>query len=200
MLQTFSGRKASQDEEELRGFISLLNEEGVKSYGEIGSREGDTFHEILSSLANCRGVAMDLPGGLWGKVTTRSKLEAAINDLVKNSIDASCMFGDSKTAAAIRMFHGRGPYDAILIDGDHTLDGCTADWNNYRGMARIIAFHDIVGHGQIEKVHRNQVEVPVLWESIKSQGYRTVEFIAAGSSMGIGVVYTDSLPQEHHEL
>lgn len=188
MLTTFSGRRPSQIEEELNGFVDLLRAEGVKVYGEVGAREGDTFHHVLSALPGCRGVAMDLPGGLWGKLSTRAKLERAIADLTANGRDASCMFGDSKTAAAIRQFQGRGPYDAILIDGDHTLTGVTADWNNYRGMARIIAFHDIVGTGQRDRVQQREVEVPVLWESIKASGLRTMEFVAPGSAMGIGVV------------
>lgn len=68
MLTTFSGRRPSQMEDELNGFINLMREHGVKSYGEIGAREGDTFHHVLSNLPGCRGVAMDLPGGLWGKL------------------------------------------------------------------------------------------------------------------------------------
>lgn len=192
MLTTFSGRRPSQIEEELNGFVDLLRAEGVRSYGEIGAREGDTFHHVLTALPECRGVAMDLPGGLWGKLSTRAKLERAIADLMASGRKASCMFGDSKTEATIRMFQGRGPYDAILIDGDHTLPGVTADWNNYRGMARIIAFHDIVGAGQTDRVHNREVEVPILWESIKASGLRTVEFVAPGSAMGIGVVLQEA--------
>lgn len=188
MLTTFSGRRPSQQEFEIDGFVELLRTHGVKSYGEIGAREGDTFHHVLTSLPGCTGVALDLPGGLWGKASTRSQLEAAVADLEGKGIKASCMFGDSKGAATIRLFQGRGPYDAILIDGDHTLAGVTADWENYRHMARIVAFHDIVGEGQREKVFGRHVEVPLLWETIKFSGYKTVEFVAPGSTMGIGCV------------
>lgn len=191
-LTTFSGRKASQHPDELSAFVDLLLEHQVQSYGEIGSREGDTFHHVLTSLRGCRGVAVDLPGGLWGKVTTRSKLEIAVADLTARGIEASCMFGDSKTLATKQLFQGRGPYDAILIDGDHTLEGVTADWGNYRSMARIIAFHDIVGVGQREKRPGGRVvEVPTFWRVLKSQGYNTVEFVAPGSKMGIGCVLLD---------
>lgn len=190
MLTTFSGRKASQDAYELDGFVQLMRERGVKSYGEIGSREGDTFHHVLTSLPRCRGVAVDLPGGRWGRVTTRSQLERAVADLGPR---ASCMFGDSKTLATVRLFQSRGPYDAILIDGDHTLEGVTADWGNYRSMAPLIAFHDIVGEGQREKRPGGcAVEVPTFWRILKSQGYNTVEFVAPGSKMGIGCVLLDT--------
>lgn len=197
MLKTFSGRKASQDEFELRSFIALLQDHGVRRYLEVGSREGDTFHEVLKSLpAGSTGLACDLPGGLWGKVTTRRKLEAAVNDLVTRGYPASTLFGDSKDRDVIEFVAGAGPYDAILIDGDHTYKGVKADWDNYRHMAPLIAFHDITGAGQAEKVYGRQVEVPVLWEEIKAAGYRTTEFIAPDSLMGIGVVFTNSLQQE----
>lgn len=184
---TFSGRIASQDAEELSQFLALLKAENVKSYGEIGAREGDTFYAVLKALG-CRGVAMDLPGGAWGKESTRPKLERVIGALHADGFDASAIFGDSTTDATIRQFSGRGPYDAILIDGDHRLDGVTADWRNYRSMARIIAFHDIDGDGQQSK-RGEVVEVPILWQSIKRAGLRTQEFITPNSHMGIGVVW-----------
>ena len=190
MLTTFSGRKPSQNAHELGAFVNFLRAQGVQRYGEIGARDGDTFHHILTALPECRGVAMDLPGGLWGHENTRQRLERAVADL---GTRASCLFGDSKTLATMRLFQGRGPYDAILIDGDHTLQGVTADWGNYRGMARIVAFHDIVGVGQREKKPGGRpVEVPTFWRVLKSQGYNTVEFVAPGSKMGIGCVLLDT--------
>jgi hypothetical protein len=187
----FSGRtKISQNKFELESFIDLLKAENVKRYGEIGARHGDTFHSVMQSLpAWSSGVALDLPGGLWGDPKTRRYLERAVVDLEKRGYRASCMFGDSKASSTIGMFCGRGPYDAILIDGDHTLEGVTADWMNYRSMSRLVAFHDIVGTGQAERISNRPVEVPLLWKSIKSAGYRVQEFVAPGSKMGIGVVW-----------
>ena len=81
-------------------------------------------------------------------------------------------------------------YDAALLDGDHTYAGVSKDWQLYRNIAPIIAFHDIVGTGQAEKVHGNPVEVPRLWAEVKDSGVETVEFVSEGSKMGIGVVLT----------
>lgn len=189
MLKTFSGRCASQNEWELRAFIQLIVERGARRYLEIGAREGDTFHEVMMSLPKgATGVAVDLPGGLWGKDSTRHQLPAAVEDVTKNSRKASFLFGDSSTDATRRLIVGRGPYDAILIDGDHTYSGVLADWRAFGGMAPIVAFHDIVGAGQSERVTGREVEVPRLWAEIKASGLRTVEFVAPGSKMGIGVV------------
>jgi hypothetical protein len=59
-------------------------------------------------------------------------------------------------------------------------------------MAPLIAFHDIVGEGQAEKVYGSPVEVPILWGSIKRTAVKVEEFIAEGSRMGIGVVHTET--------
>lgn len=187
---TFSGRRASMEVGELEGLLGLLASESVRVYGEIGAREGDTFHAVMSSLPlGSKGVALDYPGGHWGHEGSRHRLERAVNDLNKKGYAASCMFGDSTTAGCIRQFAARGPYDAIFIDGDHQLEGVTADWNNYRKLARIVAFHDIDGEGQADK-HGARVDVPILWQIIKTYGLRTAEFLTRGSHMGIGVVWT----------
>lgn len=192
MLQTFSGRNPSQDEFELRSLIALLRERGVTRYLEIGARHGDSFHEIMLGLPEgSTGVAVDLPGGLWGTEKSRQHLMRAAADLTRRGYKASVLFGDSQTAATRRLIVGRGPFDAILIDGDHTLAGVTADWQAYGGMAPLVAFHDIVGTGQREKVRGREVEVPILWQQIKAQ-HQTVEFVAPGSLMGIGVVLCSS--------
>lgn len=188
--QTFSGRRASMESGELKGLIQLLASERVRIYGEIGAREGDTFHAVMSSLPlGSIGVALDYPGGHWGHEGSRKRLERAVNDLNAKGYAASCMFGDSKAPSTIRQFANRGPFDAIFIDGDHRLDGVTADWNNYRKLARIVAFHDIDGADQADKTGA-KVDVPILWRTIKSYGLRTAEFITKRSHMGIGVVWT----------
>jgi len=189
MLQTFSGRQPSQDEAELTGFLRLLQDRGVRNYLEVGARHGDTAHYIgLGLPAGSKIVAVDLPGALWGTDKSRSHLERAVADLKRQGYKASCLFGDSQTEATKRLIVGRGPYDAALLDGDHTYAGVSKDWQLYRNIAPIIAFHDIVGTGQAEKVHGNPVEVPRLWAEIKDSGLETVEFITPGSLMGIGVV------------
>lgn len=191
MLETFSGRKPSQNEQELRGFIALLRERGVTRYLEIGARHGDTFHEVMLSLPEgSTGVAVDMPGGLWGTSKSRDQLQRAVADLNRRGYRCSTLFGDSQTDATKRLITGRGPFDAILIDGDHTLAGVTRDWAHYGQMAPLVAFHDIVGTGQREKVHGREVEVPILWQQLRGQ-HRVAEFVADGSAMGIGVVLAD---------
>lgn len=191
MLKTFSGRYASQNEEEFRGLLYLFQKEKVRSYCEIGAREGDTFYQVMRSLPErSSGVAVDLPGALWGKKKTRPQLEKAVFDLRRRGYEASCLFGDSRAVATRRLVHSRGPFDALLIDADHTLAGVTADWLAYQDAARLVVFHDIAGVGEKDQPTGKPVEVPMLWSSLRANGHKTLEFIAPGSVMGIGVLWT----------
>lgn len=151
MLKTFSGRNASQNEFELRGFIQLLQDRGVTRYLEVGARHGDTFHEVMTSLpAGSVGVAVDLPGGLWGKKTTGKSLQEAADDLRIKGYEIHVLLGDSTHSAVIERVAALGRFDAALIDGDHRYEGAKADWFNYGPLAELVAFHDIVGEGQAD--------------------------------------------------
>lgn len=188
MLKTLSGRRASQDEDELNGFIALLKSERVESYLEIGSREGDTFYDVVRTLpVGSHAVAVDLPGALWGKRTTGKQLYKAADALRLKGYVVTVILGNSTNEKVVEAIRSHGPFDAALIDGDHRYEGAQADWLHFGSMARLVAFHDIVGHGQAERVHGNKVEVPRLWSEIKAE-HRCAEFITQGSSMGIGCV------------
>lgn len=186
---TFSGRAASQNEFELKSFINYLVENNVERYLEVGARHGDTFHEVMNHLPKgSYGLAMDLPGGLWGTTKSKEPLAKAVDDLNKNGYRCQYLYANSQSNETSYIVSKMPMFDAIFIDGDHTLKGVTQDWNNYKDRAHIIAFHDIVGIGQAEKVSKNPVEVPILWEEIRKR-YKTIEFIDEGSKMGIGICF-----------
>lgn len=185
---TFSGRRASQSEYELKSLIEFLKNNSVKRYLEIGARDGDTFHEIVSSINPDYALAVDLVGGLWGKITTEKKLINAIHDLKKKSYNVELLLGDSQSEEVIQYISNIEKFDAVFIDADHTLEGVTKDWNNYKQVADIVIFHDIIGSGQKENVFGNIVEVPILWENLKKE-YDHIEFIDEDSKMGIGVIF-----------
>lgn len=191
MLTTFSGRNPSQNEFELTSFIRLLQDRAVRRYLEIGARHGDTFYEVMRGLPKGSfGLAVDLPGGLWGTNKSEPVIKKVISALSDQGYAVELLFGDSTGRDVVEKISSYAPFDAILIDGDHTLAGVTKDWCNYRTLAPMVAFHDIVGTGQKEKVSEQPVEVPVLWNNIKEL-LPTVEFIDEGSRMGIGVVFRD---------
>lgn len=187
----FSGMPWPQYQEEINRFIQLLKDEGCTSYLEIGCRYGDTFHAVGMSLPEgSRVVAVDLPGAKSGQ---RNKgghqnsglfLQKAGKDLTKHGYDAHVIIGDSQEDETIQMAKELGPFDIILIDGDHTAEGVKTDLGNYGPMAKMVAFHDIIGTGKWARQIR-----PIFLKF--AEGKKSVEFIHDGLRRGIGVVWND---------
>lgn len=188
MLNTRSGRRASQQEVELRRLQAVFQEAGVTRYLEIGTRHGDTFYEIVTGLPKgAKAVAVDYPGANWGQGSSRDSMVDCAQALISLGYDITLIFGDSTNPSTIKEIHRHDPFDAVFIDGDHTYEGVRQDWLNY-GDAPIVAFHDIDGVG-IKKGDLT-VEVPRLWNEIKGD-YRHEVVIdrADDRRMGIGIIY-----------
>jgi predicted O-methyltransferase YrrM len=182
----FSGKRWPQLVSELDAFVDLLAAEGVRSYLEIGALYGDTFHHIGMSLPKgAHLVAADLPGWKRGQPIGRhggsgEYLKAAARDLKKRGREAHIIFGDSHDAETIAEVSKHAPFDAIMIDGDHTPKGAMADWQDYGQMGRIVAFHDIAGIPDVTKV----------WETVR-KGNRWKEIISPDRQGGIGVIWNE---------
>lgn len=187
-MLTRSGRKASQQPNELARFIDILSESEVSRYLEIGTRHGDTFFEVVKSLPKgSKAVAVDLPGGKWGKDSSRQAMIDCADELIAMGYEITLIFGDSTKPSLIAEIAKHGPYDAVFIDGDHSYNGVKQDWLNY-GTAPIVAFHDIDGEGVYSG--NLAVEVPKLWAEIKGDfKHESIIDCADGRRMGIGVIW-----------
>lgn len=185
---TFSGMTSLQDEKELAQFIELVKREKVTSYLEIGCACGDTFHAVVSSMPKGSfAVAIDDPTGTWGLPDSQKYLLEAVADLKRKGYDAHAFFGDSKGKAVIEKAEMFAPYDLILIDGDHSYDGVSADFNNYGKLGRIVALHDIA-YPSDPPTKKQRIQVREFWDLIKKIG-KTEEFVTDGANKGIGVIY-----------
>lgn len=183
--ETRSGFRSGQMKYELRSLIYHFVTYGVRSYLEVGARYGDTFYDVMRALPKgSRGVCVDLPESVWGSSGTKEHLESACEELRGMGYDITLIIGDSRDADIVEQVRSLGPFDAALIDGDHRYEGVLADFANYSDVCSLVAFHDIVGTGQRHSAGIN-VEVPRLWGEVKND--RCSEYVAPGSTMGIGV-------------
>ena len=185
----FSGQAWPQYQEEIQGFIQVLKDEGCTSYLEIGCRYGDTWHAVGMALPEGSTlVAVDLPGAKSGMKNKGSHqnsgiyLKRAEKDLRKHGRDAHVIIGDSQEEETIAKVAALAPFDAVLLDGDHTERGVRKDLANYEPMAKIIAFHDIAGKGKWAQQIR-----PIFKEF--ADGKKSVKFVQDGLRRGIGVVW-----------
>lgn len=153
---------------------------------EIGVDAGGTLYCWNRLAPDVLGI--DLPGGPFG--TGRQVQNHGATLIIGNSHDYPTF------RAAQGWVHGSGPElvglaDFLLIDGDHSYQGCMQDWNWYRELVRpggAIAFHDIRDH------ERPDVGVDLAWLEVKDD-YKHVEIIADDDEKwaGIGVLW---LPED----
>jgi predicted O-methyltransferase YrrM len=180
----------AQEDAELAAFCRLLAGEGARSFLEIGSRYGGSLWRVAHALPKgSRIVSIELPEGFGGRGDGAVNLQACIDALNAEGYDAHVIWGKSNAPANIAQAKALGPFDAVFIDGDHTLQACTADFENYGPMARIVAFHDIAWNRPAD--HTGAIiEAPILWAKVRKQ-YRHVEFkfCPTGRNNGIGVLW-----------
>lgn len=188
MTQTFSGQKTAQRADEFGLLLDFLRARGVRSVLEIGTRHGDALHEFGKVVGPGGSVVgVDLVDGPWGHAESQANAERAVADLVENHhVDASMVFGDSRSAEVIAQARARGPFDFVFIDGDHTPKGVLADWKNYGELAPIVGFHDIDA-AALGKKKAARYGVPRLFEELKAL-HPTVSIISPRRGMGIGLV------------
>lgn len=117
-------------------YLVELSRLKVESYLEIGVRHGGTFVitvEYLSRLRPLRtAVGVDLVRSPGLVRYAKSRPEVAV---------LTC---DSQSERFRRFVSAAGPFDLVLIDGDHSEAGCRRDFETVVEHARVIVFHDIV--------------------------------------------------------
>jgi predicted O-methyltransferase YrrM len=170
-----------QNPDECAEFISILKREGVRSYLEIGSKFGGSLWQVAQALPpGSRLVSVDME--------IRPELEECAADIRAMGHAVYLISGDSTHSAVVLEVSALGPFDAVLIDGNHAKPYPEQDWENY-GEAGIVAFHDI-GKSEILDLKPWRADVPELWNSIKDK-YRHVEIRAPKGGIGFGVLWRE---------
>lgn len=187
-MYKIDGHKILQFPGELEELCQIFHDSQVKSYLEIGCKFGGSLWKVGTSLPQgSRIVAVDLME--YGDIFAR--LKAAAADLSNAGYQVHLIKGDSTNQNVVRDVAKLGPFDACLIDGNHTLPCVTSDWHSYGPMCRLVAFHDInwfrpIGHADKKKYI---IDVPEFWNGLKGD-YRHVEIKHDKQDNGIGVIWT----------
>lgn len=173
-------------------FLYILKSEGVRSYMEIGSMYGGSLWRVAHVLGKgSRVVSVDYP---VDTPDAQPHLEACVEELKHVGYDAHLILGDSASPETVEKARGLGLFDCVFIDGAHTLEAVTSDWQNYGPMGRMVAFHDIAWNdtwrSSVPGRPFKAMGVPTLWNELKKH-YRHKEFKLQVPSnyYGIGVLW-----------
>jgi predicted O-methyltransferase YrrM len=179
-----------QDEAELTAFTDLIRQEGCRSYLEVGAKFGGTLERVASVMPpESRIVAVDLPGGTRAWKESEASLKSVMEKLQAQGHDARIIWGDSTSHEVVKQVAALAPFDAILIDANHTRKYVEKDWANYGPMGDIIAFHDISWRREPEW-KGIRIDVPEFWNEIKDNYlHQEFKFCPTRKNNGIGVLW-----------
>ncbi len=172
--------KTMQIPTEITALASAVEALHPKIILEIGTARGGTLL-IWSSLASEKVITCDLQD-----MSAQGPLYRAFPP-TGSTCQVTLLSGDSHSAGfkqRVAKELGGKKADFIFIDGDHTVEGVTADYNDYREFVRpggIIAFHDIV---ESQPIVTNQVYH--LWKKLKQEAV-TEEFVNDPKQCGYGI-------------
>lgn len=169
-------------------YLVFLSTRNILSYVEIGSRHGGTFIivvEYLRRFCNLyKAVAIDIEEtAIMRKYSTiTAGVEYRLED--SHSPDATAYLGSEA-------------WDLAFVDGDHSYEGCLADFIAVRDRSKLIGLHDIASTvcpgvrrvwDEIRKVVPSRLRLEF------TDQYRNVYDRLNASFLGIGVVDWESSP------
>lgn len=117
---------------------------GVRSYLEIGTRDGDSLRQVVANSPVLGRIAVcDMWGPLYGGTGrgSHAHIDAMLNEFVYTG-QREFYDGDSKATVPTIS----GTFDLVLVDGDHSAEGAMADLVNCWPLVASggqLVFHDI---------------------------------------------------------
>jgi predicted O-methyltransferase YrrM len=179
-----------QDADEFETLCQYVRDLRPKTIMEIGSRHGRSLIRLAeASMPSLRRVIIvDLPGSLWGKANSEQALSDCAEHLRGRGVEVDLHFIDSHSREAHALsLRERGCVDFLFIDGDHTYEGVMNDYLWFAPCVvsgGVVAFHDVCATPNLA-YRGNRVEVPRLWDEIKTP--EDVVLHKVGSPYGIGI-------------
>jgi len=163
---------AIQNDHELRQFLAIVRDRRPGVVVEIGTaRGGMLFCFCQLATRDATLVSIDLPGApnCGGQTAAERDVFATFGPATQSMhfIPADSHLPATREALA-RILAGRR-VDLLFIDGDHSHEGCLADFETYRGFVApdgLIAFHDIC---MLPDEWGPQGSVGTAWREVKAR-------------------------------
>jgi predicted O-methyltransferase YrrM len=182
-----------QKRDEILGFCKQVQAAAITTVLEIGTANAGTTFMLTRVVAeDARILTLDFQ--------ISAAFQRVVRRLARCHQEVIALNGDSHSPDTVRRvgqaLEGR-EVDLLFIDGDHSLEGVSTDFELYRGLVRqngLIAFHDIAPDSYLRfGVRGKHVSggVPLLWEELRQRYPYRREFIASPDQMGFGIGVVD---------
>ncbi len=175
------GLKSWQYPIQFSRYLAHLSTLGIETYAEIGCRHGGTFVITVEYLKRFGTIRHAAAIDIESSPTLDEYAGMQAFDYLVTS---------SRSPEAVRYLTGT-PWDLVLIDGDHSLQGCLHDYAVMKNVARRIALHDIAsdacgGVVQVWNLIEGAVPAKRLFKQV--QQYEEVHARTGRSFLGLGIV------------
>lgn len=179
--------------EEFAAALDVVGRAQPRTVVEIGTACGGTlFGWAQVAHPEARLISMDLTGGVGGGGYMPHH-EPHFRSFCAPGQHLTCILGDSTRPDIIKRVDtalGGSAVDVLFIDGDHSYEGVSKDFANYRRLVRdggLILFHDIQPP---DPDGAQPMGVWRFWREIKAE-YRHTEIIhdPKQHSAGIGILH-----------
>lgn len=168
--------RASIEHEDLKVLLPIVASINPKRIFEIGTHRGYSAETWIAAFNPSEFVTFEID----------KKPDDAVELAYKEAGENSYHYLWETDSHNNTLVFDKGAYDFMFIDGDHSLDGVTLDWDMYSDVVRkggIVAFHDVLHYNKDPEVN-----VKPLWEQLKGI-YPFVEIKVGKNSTGIGVLF-----------
>ncbi len=166
----------------------------------IGRFKKPVKQKLLEFIEFCKEIKKINPeiiveiGVLRGGITSQfvGKVKQVIGIDIENGKSDYVIVGNSHDIKTVELLKGRlmGDIDVLFIDGDHSYEGVSKDYELYNPFVRkggIIAFHDIINSAYHKKYGCG---VNIFWKELKTRyKYKEIFDHFDPDWGGIGIIY-----------